>query len=205
MVTGAKEAMHNDPRLAIRDQEIVCLVCGRALRQLTNTHLRRHRLSVEGYREAFGYNRGTALMARELRASYRDRAVRVRLATRIRENPLRRDPGLAARGPRRPVRLEEHLNRREAAQRVARLREARFREAGRHPRAKLLDLALVHALRRAGLSLRKIARRLGVSPVTISSRLRLLSVPPHLTGRGPWSKMPPGPGTDGRGGCSDGG
>ena len=165
--------MRSDPRLAIRDQEIVCLVCGRAFRQLTNTHLRSHGLSTEEYREAFGYNRGTALMAQELRALYRDRAVRVRLASRIRENPLRRDPGLAAHSPRRAIRLEEQLNRREAARHAARLREARFREAGGHPRTKPLDLALLHALRLAGLSLSEIGRRLGTSPATIASRLRL--------------------------------
>ncbi len=203
MATQAQEAMRKDPRLALRDQEIVCLVCGRAFRQLNNTHLRSHGLSVEEYRRTFGYNRRTALMAQELRAFYRDRAVRIRLASRIRENPLRRDPGLAAQGPRRPIRLEEHLNRREAARRAARLREARFREAGRHPRTKPLDLPLLHALRLAGLSLRQVGRRLGVSPTTISSRLRLPPPPGHLTGRRPSSKMPPGPGTDFRDGSGD--
>ena len=173
MVTSTRNVKGNDPRSAIGDQEILCLVCGRAFGQLTNTHLRSHGLAAEAYREAFGYNRRTALMARELRAFYRDRAVQIRLAGRIRENPLRRDPGLCAQGPRRAIRLEEQLNRREAARPAARLREARFREAGSHPRTKPLDLSLLHALRLAGLSVRQIARRLGVSPATISARLHL--------------------------------
>lgn len=172
MVTDAREAMHNDPRLAIGEHEIVCLVCRRALRQLTNTHLRSHGLSAEDYREAFGYNRGTALMAQALRTLYRDRAVWVGLADRIRENPLRRDPGLSAQGGRRTIRLEEQLNRQEVARRAARLREARYREAGLHPQVKPLDLRVLHALRLAGLSLRQIARRLGVSAAAISARLR---------------------------------
>lgn len=65
------------------------------------------------------------------------------------------------------------MNRGSVLQRAARLREARFREAGRHPRTKPLDLPLLHALRMAGLSLREIGRRLGTSPATIASRLRL--------------------------------
>lgn len=128
----------------------------------------------------------------------------MRLATRIRENPLRRDPGLVVQGSRRLMRLEEQLNRREAARRAARLREARFREAGRHPRTKPVDPPLLHALLLAGLSLRKIARRLGVSPVTVSARLRLLP-PADLTDRKPCSKMPPSPATLGRDGSSNGG
>lgn len=139
MGTGPWEGADRDPRSAIREREILCLVCGRALRQLTNTHLRAHRLTADAYRRAFGYNRRTALMARELRALYRDRAVRLGLAARIRENPLRRDPGLAVQGSKRQMRLEEQLNRREAARRAAPLREARFREAGRHPRTKPVD------------------------------------------------------------------
>lgn len=127
----------------------------------------------------------------------------MRLAARIRENSLRRDAGLAVQGSRRLMRLEEQLNRREAARRAARLREARFREAGRHPRTKPVDLPLLHALLLAGLSLRTIARRLGVSPVTVSARLRLLA-PADLTDRTPCSKMPPGPVTVSRDGSSHG-
>ncbi|HEY5725538.1 MAG TPA: MucR family transcriptional regulator, partial [Methylomirabilota bacterium] len=49
--------LKGDPRRAIGDDAIVCLVCGYALRQLTNTHLRLHGLTAPVYRERFGYNR----------------------------------------------------------------------------------------------------------------------------------------------------
>ncbi len=52
MVTDARERMPSDPRSAIREREILCLVCGRALRQLTNTHLRE-----AGFREAGAHPR----------------------------------------------------------------------------------------------------------------------------------------------------
>lgn len=172
MVTGTREGTERDPRAAIREREILCLVCRRPFRQLTNTHLRGHGLTADDYRQRFGYNRGTALMARDLRALYRARAVRFGLARWIRENPLQRTRGLAARGSQRAIRLEEQLNKREAALRAAPLREARFRETGRDPRTKLLDLAVVQALRQEGISMRQIARRLGVSSSTISARLR---------------------------------
>ena len=45
-----------DPRLAITEAGVVCLVCGRSLRHLTNTHLRRHALTSEEYKRQFGYN-----------------------------------------------------------------------------------------------------------------------------------------------------
>ena len=96
------------------------------------------------------------------------------------------------------------VNRGSVLRRAARLREAGFREAGRHPRTKPLDLALLRALRPAGLSLRQVGRRRGVSPATTVSRLRLPPPPAHLTGRRPSSKMPPGPGTDFRDGSGDG-
>src|SRR5262245_14309715 len=47
-----------DPRRAIQEDTIHCLICGREFRQLTNTHLRAHTVSAEEYKRRFGYNRG---------------------------------------------------------------------------------------------------------------------------------------------------
>src|SRR5215470_2546973 len=56
-----------DPRRAITDTTIVCLICGKAFRQLTNTHLRTHAVTTTDYKRRFGYNAGRALMAQALR------------------------------------------------------------------------------------------------------------------------------------------
>ena len=46
-----------DPRRAVHEQDIMCLVCGKSFRQLTNTHLRSHDLTTASYKIRFGYNR----------------------------------------------------------------------------------------------------------------------------------------------------
>jgi len=38
-----------DPRGAVRAHHIMCLVCGKCFRQLTNTHLRSHDLTTASY------------------------------------------------------------------------------------------------------------------------------------------------------------
>src|SRR5262245_25226591 len=45
-----------DPRRAITEDGVVCLVCGACFRHLTNTHLRRHGLTSDQYKRRFGYN-----------------------------------------------------------------------------------------------------------------------------------------------------
>jgi predicted transcriptional regulator len=112
--------LHADPRRAIADEHIVCLVCGRALRQLTNTHLRLHRITTADYKVRFGYNRGRPLMARTLLRVYAERAVRTGLAGRIRLRPIVTQPELRRRGGARPIALEERLTRRDAQRRALR-------------------------------------------------------------------------------------
>ena len=82
----------HDPRRAIGDTSIVCLICGRGFRQLTNTHLRSHGTGPAAYRRTFGYNARRALMCHELRRRYAERAVRNNLAGRIRQRPIVADP-----------------------------------------------------------------------------------------------------------------
>jgi hypothetical protein len=103
-----------DPRRAVGEEEIVCLICGSRFRQLTNTHLRGHKVSAVEYKQRFGYNRGRPLMCRELCRLYAERAVRNGLASRIRSRPIVADPELRRRGGMRPVTLEELLTRRDA-------------------------------------------------------------------------------------------
>ena len=103
-----------DPRRAIQEEGIVCLLCGGVFRQLTNTHLRGHGITSLGYKERFGYNRGRPLMCRALLRLYAERAVRAGLAAFIRQRPILSEPELRRRGGARPIALEERLTRREA-------------------------------------------------------------------------------------------
>lgn len=80
--------LFSEPRLAVQEDCIVCLICGARFRQLTNTHLRGHGTNVAEYRARFGYNRGRALMCRALRRLYMERAVRAGLANRILRRPI---------------------------------------------------------------------------------------------------------------------
>jgi len=106
-----------DPRQAVQEDSIRCLVCGRVFRQLTNTHLRAHTISATEYKRRFGYNRGRPLMCRALQRLYVERAVRSGLAGRIRRRPILFEPELRRLGGYRDIALEEVLTRREARRR----------------------------------------------------------------------------------------
>lgn len=107
------KALREDPRRAIDDDWIVCLICGSRFRQLTNTHLGSHAITSIEYKERFGYNPGRALMCHALRRTYAERAVRVGLAARIRWRPVVSEPELRRLGGTRPIALEERLTRQE--------------------------------------------------------------------------------------------
>ena len=106
-------ALRADPRQAVEQDVIRCLVCGSAFRQLTNTHLRAHGMSAEAYKRQFGYNRGRPLMCVALQRLYTERAVKIGLASRIRQRPILVRPELRRRGGARTIALEEVLTRRE--------------------------------------------------------------------------------------------
>src|SRR5690349_9755969 len=106
-------ALRADPRQAVEQELIRCLVCGSAFRQLTNTHLRAHGMSAELYKRQFGYNRGRPLMCLALQRLYTERAVKIGLASRIRQRPILVRPELRRRGGARTIALEEALTRRE--------------------------------------------------------------------------------------------
>ncbi len=107
------EALRRDPRRAVQKDGIVCLICGRVFRQLTNTHLQSHDTTPRAYKARFGYNRRRALMCGALLRLYADRAIRTALAALIRRRPIVSEPELRRRGGLRPIALEELLNRRE--------------------------------------------------------------------------------------------
>ena len=115
------EALWRDPRRAILDEGIVCLVCGRILRHLTNTHLAHHELTSDSYKQRFGYNGGRSLMGRLVRQRHADNARRRGLAQMIRRRPIVADPTLRSRGGTRVRAREEWLSRREGGRRVGAL------------------------------------------------------------------------------------
>src|SRR5262249_57084762 len=86
--TDRLDVLRADPRRAIREDAISCLICGRAFRQLTNTHLRAHASGPAEYKRQFGYNRGRPLMCHALQRLYAQRAVQSRLAATLRVRPL---------------------------------------------------------------------------------------------------------------------
>lgn len=107
-------ALRADPRQAIQEDAIRCLICGRAFRQLTNTHLRAHGSAAGEYKRLFGYNRGRPLMCLALQRLYAERAVQSGLAARIRSRPILVKPELRRLGGARAIALEELLTRRDA-------------------------------------------------------------------------------------------
>jgi len=113
----ALSVLRADPRRAIEEDSIRCLMCGGSFRQLTNTHLRWHGTTAADYKSCFGYNRGRPLMCLELARLYAERARRSGLAARIRQRPILVEPELRRRGGTRPIALEELLTRREARRR----------------------------------------------------------------------------------------
>jgi ROS/MUCR transcriptional regulator protein len=100
-----------DPRRAVTEEAIVCLLCGGEFRQLTNTHLRAHGLTADQYKRRFGYNRRRALMCAALRRVYAERALRTDLAAHIGWRPIVQEPALRRLGGMRPTTLEERLTR----------------------------------------------------------------------------------------------
>jgi len=64
-----------EPSESIRDDVIVCLECGKEMRQLTHTHLRNeHGLSSEEYKEKYGFPKNQPLSARSVSEARKDRA-----------------------------------------------------------------------------------------------------------------------------------
>ena len=118
-LSGPLRVLRADPRQAIQEDSICCLVCAGVFRQLTNTHLRAHGLSAAEYKTRFGYNRGRPLMCRALARMYADRARNTGLAAQIRHRPILLEPELRRRGGTRSISLEELLTRREIRQREA--------------------------------------------------------------------------------------
>ncbi len=62
-------------KAAIKERSITCLECGKSFRVITKKHLLKHNLSLDEYREKYGYKRGLPLVCKSLQ---RDRRKKMR-------------------------------------------------------------------------------------------------------------------------------
>ncbi len=156
---------------AIREDGVVCLECGTIHRAL-GLHLRfRHTMEVDSYKQAWGYNRKTALMIPALVQAQRERALAMDLHSK---SPP--DAFLKAR--------EASLRYRRSYRREARLKEAakvreRMAAGWRVPAQKKVQDETLRALAAEGLTVEEIATRLGLKSVRyLSGRLIALRLLP---------------------------
>ena len=159
---------------ARREDGVVCLECGAVYKSL-GRHIITHGVTLDDYREKWGYNRGTALMAPALREAHRERALARDFGSM--GPPDSRLKALEAR--RRftpPYRLESRLALRAA-------QKARAAAGAGHPQWKVEDETL-RRLVGEGLTFREIAARTRVSYSTARQRIRALGlVSPAITPR----------------------
>ena len=77
--TTVEEAEEIDPKKAIKEKSITCVVCGKSFKLLTKKHLASHELTVEEYRERYGYKKGTPLTSKALQRLRRKKMQEMRL------------------------------------------------------------------------------------------------------------------------------
>jgi len=55
-----------DPKNAIREKSVICCECGKSFKVLTKRHIASHGMTVEEYKEKYGYKKGTSLVVKSL-------------------------------------------------------------------------------------------------------------------------------------------
>ena len=155
-------------REAIREDGVVCLECGRLCRAMGN-HVRTHGLSLNDYREKWGYNQGRAFVAPDLRQRLRELALARGFGKDTPPDLWRRAQEVLRHSPPRH-RREARLNQAEAA----RARHA----AGWRPTNKRVKVSeeTLRALVAEGLTLAQIAARTGLSYGHAARRVRELGL-----------------------------
>lgn len=68
-----------DPKKAIKEKTITCVICGKAFKLLTKKHLGSHDLTADEYRERCGYKKGTPLVCKSLQRERRKKMQDMRL------------------------------------------------------------------------------------------------------------------------------
>ena len=68
-----------DPKKAIKEKSITCVICGKTFKLITKKHLASHGLTTEEYREHCGYKKGTPLVCKFLQRERRKKMQGMRL------------------------------------------------------------------------------------------------------------------------------
>ena len=75
----APSGIPGDPKKSIKEKIVTCLECGKTFKIITKKHLASHGLTADGYREKWGFKKGTALTCKELQRMRRKKMADMRL------------------------------------------------------------------------------------------------------------------------------
>lgn len=78
-VSAVEEGDAIDPKKAIKEKSITCVICGKSFKLLTKKHLGSHGLTADEYRERCGYKKGTPLVCKSLQRERRKKMQDMRL------------------------------------------------------------------------------------------------------------------------------
>lgn len=152
---------------ALQEDGVVCLECG-AVFQAVGSHIRRHGLIAEDYRDKWGYNRQTSLVTDALQEAFRQRAI-TRGFGLFDPSEARLKAVAARRGVSPPpLRAEGRLNLGAAVR-------ARY-TAGARPASLKVEDETLRALASEGLTFRPIATRTGLDRSQVRKRIRALGL-----------------------------
>ena len=68
-----------NPKKSITVNTVTCLICGKAGKVLTKSHLAKHGMTPAEYRETFGIKKGTPLIAKALIKARREKMQEMKL------------------------------------------------------------------------------------------------------------------------------
>lgn len=84
-------------KAAIKEKSITCLECGKSYKVLTRKHVAHHGLSLEQYREKWGYAKGTPLVCKALQRERRKKMKDMKLWETRRKPTGENQPQAAAK------------------------------------------------------------------------------------------------------------
>jgi predicted transcriptional regulator len=96
-MVAEQEPVAADPKKSIQRNKITCLECGKEFKQLTNRHLKEHKIDAKAYRKKWGLPAGQPLSAKSLTAKRRKTAKDLGLGEKLKT--ARKAKGATARTP----------------------------------------------------------------------------------------------------------